>query len=294
MTDDVIEDKGGVADDDVTVNHNETDVEDANLEAPKPGEADNTESDKTDDKSEPEDKGESGKASDDEKSDEQEGISKKALKRRIYKESQERKRLEEELEELRKKTEESKPESLEPKREDFESLEEYFDARENFVRDETRKETEARIAQERDEESGKQEHEKLLRGWETQKEEARGKYDDFDEMMELSESPVTSMMASFMMESEIGADMSYYLASHVDQAKSISALSPIGQAKALAKLEDTVQAEVEKSNKKPVSGAPEPTPALKGGDADDDSPSAKDDTKAWIEKRRKQKAARRK
>lgn len=71
----------------------------------------------------------------------------------------------------------------------------------------------------------------------------REKFDDFDEVVvegaKNAEWPLTKEFAEFMLDSEVGPDIAYYLATHVSEAKNIMAMTPAAQARAFGRLEAT-------------------------------------------------------
>lgn len=79
----------------------------------------------------------------------------------------------------------------------------------------------------------------------TEKFEAAGfeKFDDFGEVVVQGAKdgmwPLDKPFGELMFESELGPDIAYYLATHVEEAKKIMAQSPAGQARAFGRLEAT-------------------------------------------------------
>lgn len=68
-------------------------------------------------------------------------------------------------------------------------------------------------------------------------EEARGKYDDFEQVAYNPKVPITDVMADAIKSSDIGPDMAYYLGTNIAEAKRIASLSPLLQAKEIGRLE---------------------------------------------------------
>ena len=77
----------------------------------------------------------------------------------------------------------------------------------------------------------------LLEQFHEQEEEARAKYDDFEQVAYNPKLPITDVMAQTIQASEIGPEMAYYLGSNPKEAERISKLSPILQAKEIGKIE---------------------------------------------------------
>lgn len=95
-------------------------------------------------------------------------------------------------------------------------------------------------------------------------EEGKKAYKDFDEKVvkgiEKDAWPLSETGAHFLADSDVGADMAYYLATNVNEAKEIAGLTPLAQAKRLTKLEDKITAEVAEKRKKAKRGSNAPEP----------------------------------
>lgn len=77
----------------------------------------------------------------------------------------------------------------------------------------------------------------VLESYHDLEEEARSKYDDFEQVAYNPKLPVTSVMAETIQSSEIGPELAYYLGSNPKEAERISRMSPLGQAKEIGKIE---------------------------------------------------------
>lgn len=88
--------------------------------------------------------------------------------------------------------------------------------------------------------------------------EAEGRYDDFIEVVNNPEVPLdgeTGVMEFTILSSDIGADIQYYLATHIEETKAIVALKdPILISRAMGKLEAKVEATI--AAKSPSEEAP--------------------------------------
>lgn len=82
-----------------------------------------------------------------------------------------------------------------------------------------------------------QQQAKLLETYHEKEEEARGKYDDFEQVAYNPSLPVTDVMAQSIQASDIGPDVIYWLGSNPKEASRIANLSPILQAKEIGKIE---------------------------------------------------------
>ena len=77
----------------------------------------------------------------------------------------------------------------------------------------------------------------LLEQFHEKEEEARAKYDDFEQVAYNPKLPITDVMAQTIQASEMGPEMAYYLGLNPKEAERISKLSPILQAKEIGKIE---------------------------------------------------------
>ena len=77
----------------------------------------------------------------------------------------------------------------------------------------------------------------VLESYHDREEEARSKYDDFEQVAYNPRLPVTNVMAETIQSSEIGPELAYYLGSNPKEAERISRMSPLGQAKEIGKIE---------------------------------------------------------
>lgn len=86
-------------------------------------------------------------------------------------------------------------------------------------------------------------------------EEARGKYDDFEQVAYNPQLRVTDVMAETIKASDIGPDLAYWLGSNPKEADRISRLSPLLQAREIGKIEAKLASE---PPQKKTTSAPEP------------------------------------
>ena len=77
----------------------------------------------------------------------------------------------------------------------------------------------------------------ILEAYHEKEEDARSKYDDFEQVAYNPSIRITPMMAEAIQSSEAGPDVAYYLGANPKEAERISRLSPISQAKEIGKLE---------------------------------------------------------
>ena len=77
----------------------------------------------------------------------------------------------------------------------------------------------------------------MLDAYHDREEEARSKYDDFEQVAYNPKLPVTETMAQTIQASDIGPDVIYYLGSNPKEAERIARLNPLLQAREIGKIE---------------------------------------------------------
>ena len=77
----------------------------------------------------------------------------------------------------------------------------------------------------------------LRNAYADREEQARDKYDDFEQVAYNPNLPITDVMAETIQSSDVGPDVAYYLGANPKEASRISRLSPFLQAKEIGKLE---------------------------------------------------------
>jgi len=87
------------------------------------------------------------------------------------------------------------------------------------------------------ERDNKKQQSDILEAYHEKEEDARTKYDDFEQVAYNPSIRITPMMAEAIQSSEAGPDVAYYLGANPKESERISRLSPISQAKEIGKLE---------------------------------------------------------
>lgn len=95
----------------------------------------------------------------------------------------------------------------------------------------------------------------MLEAYHEREEEARTKYDDFEQVAYNPKLPITEVMAETIRSSDIGPDVAYYLGANVKEAERIARLSPFLQAKEIGRIEAKLATE---PPAKKTSSAPAP------------------------------------
>ena len=130
----------------------------------------------------------------------------------------------------------------------------------------------------------------VLDSYHEREEEARSKYDDFEQVAYNPKLSITNVMAETIQSSDIGPELAYYLGSNPKESDRIAKLSPLSQAKEIGRIEAKLAAE---PPMKKTTSAPAPitpvTARSSGGPAFDttDPRSTKTMTDSqWIEAER--------
>lgn len=129
----------------------------------------------------------------------------------------------------------------------------------------------------------------LVEAYHDREEQAREKYDDFEQVVYNRNLPITDVMAQTIQASEVGPDVAYYLGSNPKEADRIARLSPFLQAKEIGRIEAKIAENppVKRSTSapppiKPVTAKSSGAPVLDTTDPR----SMKMSTSEWIEAER--------
>jgi hypothetical protein len=98
----------------------------------------------------------------------------------------------------------------------------------------------------------------IIEAYHDREEEARGKYDDFEQVAYNPQVRITDVMAETIRASEMGPDLAYHLGANPKEADRISRLAPFVQAKEIGKLEAKLASDppVKKTSNAPAPIAP--------------------------------------
>lgn len=232
------------------------------------------------------------KPSEEETSSKQDG--KNRLQRRfselthtIYEERARREALERELSELRGKAAPPQAPSggdKPPKLEDYADYEQYADARARYVASQEIRRSQVEFAQRAQQERATQVAVEIRGKWDAGEAEARGKFEDYDEVMAGQEVKFSEATSIALLDSEIGPQLAYHLKTHPEEARNLAGLTPVAAARAIGKLEARLSAT---PAAKPKTAAP-PPPRPLGGAAPAEGLSDKLDVGEWIKRRNKE------
>jgi hypothetical protein len=95
----------------------------------------------------------------------------------------------------------------------------------------------------------------VLESYHDLEEEARSKYDDFEQVAYNPKLTITTSMAETIQSSDIGPELAYYLGSNPKDAERISRMSPLGQAREIGRIEAKL---VSEPPTKRTTSAPQP------------------------------------
>ena len=112
------------------------------------------------------------------------------------------------------------------------------------------------------------EQEKITKSWNKKLDKAKAQYSDFDDVVKSANTVVSNEIRDSILESDVGPQLLYFLASDEDFAKKLTEMPVIKALKEIGKLEARIERKEEpKVATAPRSKAPEPIKTLSGGKA---------------------------
>ena len=196
------------------------------------------------------------------------------VQKRLQKEER---RLARRFEQEQREQQQAKALAVEPSRDSFRTDDEYLQAQIEHLAEKKA----AEKLQEREERKKQEEQtEKFL----AKVENATERYPDFQTVVSNPSLSINSGMAEFISDSDLGADVAYYLGTNPMKAAQIAQMSPIKAARELTRIE----AEIAAKPKPRISKAPEPINPVgsKGQSSSSSMPSDTDDIATWMKKER--------
>lgn len=159
-----------------------------------------------------------------------------------------------------------KAEPSAPAQDDYSTYEQYLEAKAEWIAD---KRVEAKLA-ERDQKDAQSkveaEHTKVVSTWQQKEDAAKTKYSDYSDVLEsVDDINIPPYLQNAIMDSEVGGDLAYSLASRRAELERIVSLKPHAALMALGKLEDKLSQAP--APKKETTKAPPPIKPL-GGNAE--------------------------
>jgi hypothetical protein len=172
-----------------------------------------------------------------------------------------------------------------PKESDFETYGDYLEALTEYKAREILRNERAEAEAERSRKAQQSEAERYQARQQELMERGSEKFDDFEEAIEADRNTYSRAAFLAMLESDMGAELFYYLATNPDEGKRIANLPAYAQAKEIGKLEDKLQAKPQKQ----ISKAPEPIKPVGSGKASSDTDLSDDlPIDEWMKRRNKQ------
>lgn len=267
------------------------DAEKAGATQKKPSkEAEPADEDDDDDGDDDEDQAEDGKPK-----RKRGGFQKKIARLEDEKEYWRKKALEGSEKPAQKADDQKKPEKRDdarPDPKDFDDYDAYNEALTDWKVDQKLKERDEKRQTETKVSEFKQSQEQKRQRYEEGMEAARELYDDFDEVIESYDRPLTIGMMQALVDSEIGPQVAYYLAKHPKEAQRIEKMTSLVEInKAIGKIEAKVEAQQEgkgDADEPKTTKSPPPINPVKGS-----SKSKKDPDDLSYEEYSKERAKRR-
>lgn len=137
---------------------------------------------------------------------------------------------------------ETKPDSQPPKQEDFQDYTAYLDARAEWVADQKVAQALQKEREGYRKQQSEQRQRQAAQTYESKLDEARAKYEDFDDVAFAEDVHITNQMATAIMESDMGPEIQYHLGTNPAEAQRIARLSPVRQLTEIGKLEAKLSA----------------------------------------------------
>lgn len=215
--------------------------------------------------------------------DKPEGLSRRE-RRAIRRAAEEKARadfLQKQYDELAAKRPAPAPADDGPRMDQFSDIEEYASAKARHEVEKARRQDQAKSQGERE----RQYQEGLVSQWEQRAAKGDRKYDDFEE--KVGDLKPSAPWAIAVIEADNGEDIAYWLATHIEDARTIASLHPAAQIRAIGRLEAKLLAEPPKP-KEPSKAPPPITPVSGTKPAADPNPSDEDDMGTWMKKRNRQ------
>jgi len=210
------------------------------------------------------------------------------FQKRIDKLTKDKSELARRLQELESKLNQPAPQEFtnptptgKPSIDNFETYADYIEALSDWKTDQKFQEADRKNA----EQSVKRELEEAGKQFTKKLEEAKSRYSDFDEVFN-PDLQISGAMQAVLMDSEVGADLAYYLSANPDESDNIARMHPIQAARALGLIEAKLSKAPVKDTKK-LSKAPEPIRPLKASSSSSTkSPDdmSYEDYKLWYKK----------
>lgn len=148
-----------------------------------------------------------------------------------------------------------------PNPENYPTWQEYETAKDEWTLSKATEKAVETLDKRSQETRSKDEQKAKIDAYENKIEKARESYADYDEVTESYDGPMTVEMQQAMLDSDVGADIAYYLASNPEEAERIAGMTVLGMARAIGKIEAKIEGKkVEKAAVKTTKSPPPITP----------------------------------
>lgn len=145
-----------------------------------------------------------------------------------------------------------------PKRADYGSDEEYVQALTDYT-------VQNKLSSVKEELSRTQSTQKVQESWSSKISKAAQTYPDYQEVLaEAQDVPINPEVADELMASELGGDITYYLAKHPDEVEQLNRMDSRSIARYIGRLEEKIERERSNSVKAKTSKAPAPIKPVSG------------------------------
>src|SRR5512133_1364989 len=134
----------------------------------------------------------------------------------------------------------------EPTLDKFDNFDQYVAAKAAYIAKKQIEQTMTEREKRQELERAQTERTKTVESWNRRIEKATAEMPDFDEVVSSSQVPMTEPMQQAIMESDVGPQLAYYLATHPDEALEIAGKSPIGAIRTLGRIEERLSKPAEK------------------------------------------------
>lgn len=217
------------------------------------------------------------------KDDEEEHRVPKGVQKRIDRLTREKYQLQAQLEVLRQQPQAPQQRQQQdapaaaPKLDQFASIEEYIDAMAEHKAAQKADEVFRKRDAEQSATKQQQESARVREGFTKAMDDARTAYDDFDDVVDNPDVPISQGMAEAIMRSKNGADVAYYLGKNPDEAVRLANLDPFSAAVEIGRLAATIV----RPQPRKASNAPPPIQPI-GARATPVSDPEKMSTEEWL------------
>lgn len=155
-------------------------------------------------------------------------------------------------------------ESAKPKPDDFEDYGEYTEALADWKVEQKLKERDKKTKEETQKAEFAKTHKEKVENYTNLVKEAQERYEDFDEVINEYDGPLTSAMQAALLDSDVGPDVAYYIATTEGEGERLAKLGIVALNKEIGKIEARLENRESKAVVKTTKAPPPLTPIGKG------------------------------